>query len=151
MACERVAGAAFCRAPAPAPGGGLLARGEVTCFDHDSTLPDPYDGLLDAPVGEPLPVHDCMGVALRIDGRPLGRADARRAADRHLTPPHARAGALRRACEAAIRMTRLERRTRPEPLGSPYAGRHPDEPALRAALDEGEILDGKALTACCTR
>ncbi|MBX9834940.1 MAG: nitric oxide reductase transcription regulator, partial [Burkholderiaceae bacterium] len=25
----------------------ILARnGAVTCFDHDSTLPDPYDGLL---------------------------------------------------------------------------------------------------------
>ena len=51
----------------------ILARnGAVTCFDHDSTLPDPYDGLLDALIGEPLPVHDCMGVALRIDGQPWG-------------------------------------------------------------------------------
>jgi anaerobic nitric oxide reductase transcription regulator len=50
----------------------ILARGEVTCFDRDSQLPDPYDGLLDTLVGEPLPVHDCMGVALRIDGRPWG-------------------------------------------------------------------------------
>ena len=50
----------------------ILARSEVTCFDHDSQLPDPYDGLLDALVGEPLPVHDCMGVGLRIDGQPWG-------------------------------------------------------------------------------
>ena len=50
----------------------ILARNEVTCFDHDSQLPDPYDGLLDALVGEPLPVHDCMGVGLRIDGQPWG-------------------------------------------------------------------------------
>ena len=51
----------------------ILARsGAVTCFDHDSTLPDPYDGLLDALVGEPLPVHDCMGVALRIDSQLWG-------------------------------------------------------------------------------
>ncbi|MBS0610663.1 MAG: nitric oxide reductase transcription regulator, partial [Proteobacteria bacterium] len=40
----------------------ILARHEVTCFEHDSQLPDPYDGLLDTLVGEPLPVHDCMGV-----------------------------------------------------------------------------------------
>ena len=51
----------------------ILARnGAVTCFDHDSTLPDPYDGLLDALVGEPLPVHDCMGVALHLDGQLWG-------------------------------------------------------------------------------
>ncbi|PWW46904.1 anaerobic nitric oxide reductase transcription regulator [Melaminivora alkalimesophila] len=50
----------------------ILARHEVTCFEHDSSLPDPYDGLLDTLVGEPLPVHDCMGVALHVDGRPWG-------------------------------------------------------------------------------
>ncbi|WP_313082735.1 nitric oxide reductase transcriptional regulator NorR [Pulveribacter sp.] len=50
----------------------ILARHEVTCFEHDSQLPDPYDGLLDTLVGEPLPVHDCMGVALHLEGRPWG-------------------------------------------------------------------------------
>ncbi|MDD2711506.1 MAG: nitric oxide reductase transcription regulator, partial [Simplicispira sp.] len=50
----------------------IWARNDVTCFDRDSTLPDPYDGLLDTLVGEPLPVHDCMGVALHIDGHPWG-------------------------------------------------------------------------------
>ena len=50
----------------------ILARHEVTCFEHDSTLPDPYDGLLDTLVGEPLPVHDCMGVGLHVEGRPWG-------------------------------------------------------------------------------
>ncbi|MHA7599951.1 nitric oxide reductase transcriptional regulator NorR [Alicycliphilus sp. T452] len=50
----------------------ILARRDVTCFEHDSQLPDPYDGLLDTLVGEPLPVHDCMGVALHVEGRPWG-------------------------------------------------------------------------------
>ncbi|WP_367067015.1 nitric oxide reductase transcriptional regulator NorR [Oryzisolibacter sp. LB2S] len=50
----------------------IMARHEVTCFEHDSQLPDPYDGLLDTLVGEPLPVHDCMGVGLQVDGRPWG-------------------------------------------------------------------------------
>ena len=50
----------------------ILARREVTGFEHDSQLPDPYDGLLDTLVGEPLPVHDCMGVALHVEGRPWG-------------------------------------------------------------------------------
>ena len=50
----------------------ILARTDVTWFHHDSTLPDPYDGLLDTLVGEPLPVHDCMGIRLSVDGQPWG-------------------------------------------------------------------------------
>ncbi len=50
----------------------ILARHGVTAFDHDSTLPDPYDGLIDGHAGEPLPVHDCMGTALAVDGSVWG-------------------------------------------------------------------------------
>lgn len=50
----------------------ILARRDVTTFDHDSALPDPYDGLLDSHVGAPLPVHDCMGVSLHVDGQSWG-------------------------------------------------------------------------------
>ncbi|SPS01025.1 nitric oxide reductase transcriptional regulator NorR [Cupriavidus taiwanensis] len=50
----------------------ILARRGVTCFHHDSMLPDPYDGLIDEHVGEPLPVHDCMGTRLEVDGQPWG-------------------------------------------------------------------------------
>ena len=47
-------------------------RGEVTRFHHDSGLPDPYDGLVIERPGEPLRVHDCMGIALAVEGRPWG-------------------------------------------------------------------------------
>ena len=61
----------------------ILARGEVTCFDHDSALPDPYDGLLDALVGEPAGARlHGRGAARRWPS--LGRADARRPADGHV-------------------------------------------------------------------
>ena len=50
----------------------ILARRDVTWFHHDSTLPDPYDGLIDEHAGEPLPVHDCMGTNLDVDGKPWG-------------------------------------------------------------------------------
>jgi anaerobic nitric oxide reductase transcription regulator len=40
-------------------------------FDADSSLPDPYDGLLDSD-SDSLHVHDCMGVSLHIDGKPWG-------------------------------------------------------------------------------
>jgi|SRR5690554_963605 len=46
----------------------ILASREAICFDHDTSLPDPYDGLLDDQPGMPLPVHDCMGVSLWLEG-----------------------------------------------------------------------------------
>ena len=50
----------------------ILARRDITCFHHDSALPDPYDGLLDELEGASLPVHDCMGISLWVDGQPWG-------------------------------------------------------------------------------
>ena len=49
----------------------LLATREPLRFDHDSRLPDPYDGLIEHLDG-PLPVHDCMGCALLMEDRPWG-------------------------------------------------------------------------------
>lgn len=48
----------------------LLGEGTVH-FAHDCGLPDPYDGLVEPSHGH-LEVHDCMGCALHIDGRPWG-------------------------------------------------------------------------------
>lgn len=50
----------------------ILRRSDVTRFPHDSPLPDPYDGLLAERPDEPLRVHDCMGIALEVEGRPWG-------------------------------------------------------------------------------
>jgi len=43
----------------------------VLRFAPDCGLPDPYDGLV---AGQPaiLPVHDCLGAPLRVDGRLWG-------------------------------------------------------------------------------
>lgn len=88
----------------------ILSRREVTCFDRDSHLPDPYDGLLDTLVGEPLPVHDCMGVSLYVEGRPWG-ALTLDALDTGTFDEDSQADLLRLAVivEAAVRVTRLER------------------------------------------
>jgi anaerobic nitric oxide reductase transcription regulator len=87
----------------------ILARREVTSFDHDSTLPDPYDGLVDSQVGEPLPVHDCMGLSLHVEGRTWGALtlDALQTGTFDATAREslARYGLL---VEAAVRITRLE-------------------------------------------
>ncbi|GAA0746372.1 nitric oxide reductase transcriptional regulator NorR [Ideonella azotifigens] len=40
-------------------------------FDADCELPDPYDGLVEHQTG-PLPVHDCAGCAVKLDGQLWG-------------------------------------------------------------------------------
>ncbi|WAK02274.1 nitric oxide reductase transcriptional regulator NorR [Methylobacter sp. YRD-M1] len=49
----------------------ILASNQAVRFAADSDLPDPYDGLIEAEDSRLL-VHDCMGVALFIDGEPWG-------------------------------------------------------------------------------
>ncbi len=87
----------------------ILARRGVTCFHHDSHLPDPYDGLIEGHAGQPLPVHDCMGIALDVEGErwgivtldalEVGRFGARAQDDLLL---------LAKAIEASVRITRME-------------------------------------------
>jgi len=91
----------------------ILSQREPTWFEPDSRLPDPYDGLLDAHVGEPLPVHDCMGVSLYVEGKLWGALtlDALHAG----TFDDAARCDLRRftlVIEAAVRVTRLEHENR---------------------------------------
>lgn len=50
----------------------LLAAGQALRFPVDTDLPDPYDGLVAHHTGAPLPVHDCMGCVLQVDGQPWG-------------------------------------------------------------------------------
>src|SRR5690606_38879399 len=87
----------------------ILARRGTTRFEPDSELPDPYDGLLDSQVGAPLPVHDCMGASLYIEGELWGALtlDALQAG----TFDERARDELRRyslLIEAAIRVSRLE-------------------------------------------
>ncbi|MDP3187438.1 nitric oxide reductase transcriptional regulator NorR [Limnobacter sp.] len=44
----------------------------VTHFPNKSTLPDPYDGLLEGVHAGDLNVHDCMGCALHVNGKLWG-------------------------------------------------------------------------------
>ncbi|RTL33183.1 MAG: nitric oxide reductase transcriptional regulator NorR [Burkholderiales bacterium] len=64
-------GRAFVVAQHPRLSAILLSR-ELVHFEHESTLPDPYDGLVDAMAGAPLPVHDCMGASIQVDGHRWG-------------------------------------------------------------------------------
>ena len=118
----------------------ILARRDVTCFDHDSTLPDPYDGLLDTLVGEPLPVHDCMGISLQIEGQPWGvlTLDALQTG----TFGEAARAALadsRVLVEAAVRISRLEREVQAL-RSAPHARVATGERGARAGDDTTEIV-----------
>lgn len=113
----------------------ILTRGEVTCFPQDSILPDPYDGLIDGREGEPLHVHDCMGLPIAVDGEVWGvlTLDALDAGvfDAAAQARLREAGPL---VEAAVRMTRLESEIRALRLRGGGAG---GDILLR---DDGEIV-----------
>ncbi len=49
----------------------ILSNSQITRFDSDSDLPDPYDGLVSGHE-EQLQVHDCMGAAIFINGNVWG-------------------------------------------------------------------------------
>ncbi|MEH6387372.1 nitric oxide reductase transcriptional regulator NorR [Pseudomonas profundi] len=120
----------------------LISRKEPTWFDPDSPLPDPYDGLLDSSPGEPLPVHDCMGVSLYGEGRLWGA----------LTMDALRAGTFDEAArrelqalipliEACVRVTRLEQENRTLRLSR--TGEHPGLPAIdEHVLGHSPIITG---------
>ncbi|MDP2715445.1 nitric oxide reductase transcriptional regulator NorR [Rheinheimera sp.] len=91
----------------------ILASRNPVRFEPGSELPDPYDGLLADQPGQALPVHDCMGIALYIEGRCWGA----------LTLDALDAGRFSAAAvldlqrysllvEAAVRMTELEQANR---------------------------------------
>lgn len=113
----------------------IMASREPVWFEPDSRLPDPYDGLLDNHVGEPLPVHDCMGVSLYLEGRLWGAltldalhagtfdSGARRDLQRYSL-----------MIEAAVRVTRLEQENRGLRLA------RSDVPGAALRAEEGEIL-----------
>lgn len=50
----------------------ILASRCTTLFPPDASLPDPYDGLVEQQPGQPLQVHDCMGISLHVEGEPWG-------------------------------------------------------------------------------
>jgi len=113
----------------------ILSRREPTWFEPGHALADPYDGLLDDRKGEPLPVHDCLGISLYVEGRVWGALtlDA-------LATGTFDSEALRRLqgyallLEAAIRVTRLERENRGlrQLAGSSFDAMH--------LVDEKEII-----------
>ena len=132
----------------------IMAQREPLQFAAHSELPDPYDGLLQDSPDEPLPVHDCMGMSLYLDGRLWGAVtlDALRPGsfDRGATQRLQRYALL---IEAALRVCRLEGEVRSLRLARREEGEGGDEtggmilgesPVLRQLLDElGVVADSE--------
>lgn len=87
----------------------LLQTREPLVFDPASPLPDPYDGLLLDMAHEPLPVHDCMGMALHVEGQLWGvlTLDAMQAGTFE-EEARQRLSQVSLVVEAAIRVGRME-------------------------------------------
>jgi len=54
----------------------ICAAPEPIVFAGDSTLPDPFDGMLRAAADPTHRVHACLGCALRVDGELVGALTA---------------------------------------------------------------------------
>lgn len=135
----------------------ILASRQPVRFPPGSELPDPYDGLLAETPGEALPVHDCMGVSLYVEGRCWGALtlDA-------LSPASFDALAILQLqqlsllVEAAIRITELEQANRALRQGElPAAGTSTvaaqqyeiigQSPALQRILQELDVVASSEL------
>ena len=113
----------------------IVAHREPTWFEPDSRLPDPYDGLLDSHLGEPLPVHDCMGTTLYVDGELWGVLTLD-ALEEGTFDDRARRDLQRYTLliEASVRVTRLEKENHSLKVS------RTDMREMAADMDEGEII-----------
>lgn len=91
----------------------ILSTRTPVRFLPGNPLPDPYDGLLDDRVGQPLPVHDCLGISLHLEGLVWGALtlDAFEGKSFKSTDME-RLSAFALVVEAAVRVSRLEEENR---------------------------------------
>lgn len=115
----------------------ILSDRQVVHFPPGSTLPDPYDGLLEDHVGEPLPVHDCMGISLYVEDRCWGVLTLDSTNHYELTQEIVlNLPSIARYCEATLRVSLLEAQIHALRMN---AEAH-DEPNGQVSLDEPEII-----------
>ncbi|QIL82188.1 nitric oxide reductase transcriptional regulator NorR [Diaphorobacter sp. HDW4A] len=86
----------------------LMAAGQAMRFAPDSPLPDPYDGLVNAPHAS-LHVHDCMGCVLQVGGVTWGLLTLDAIEEGRLSDPHSLAVLQAFSNLAAATVTTAER------------------------------------------
>jgi anaerobic nitric oxide reductase transcription regulator len=138
----------------------IMARGEPVRFPPGSPQPDPYDGLLDNRLGEPVPVHDCMGVRLFLQGKPWGALTLDALSEAAFGPQAvAELARIARVVELVLRVTGLEEDNRslrvglmhgdagePVSRGSSDGAIIGQSPGLLALLQELEVVAESELT-----
>ena len=118
----------------------IMADREVVGFEADSRLPDPYDGLVEGHHGQPLPVHDCMGLRLQQDGRPWGVLTLDGLRPGRFSPAdRERLQRLQPLVEAAVRMSRLERENQDLRQAGAWAARAREGDATQAAAGSEDL------------
>ena len=119
----------------------ILASRAPVRFEPGNMLPDPYDGLLDNRLGQPLPVHDCMGISIYVEGLNWG-ALTLDALESNVFDENARMGLQRVGLlvSAAIRMTQLEQENT-----SLRAGLSETDGEPGRTRNEGEIIGNSAV------
>ena len=118
----------------------ILSRPGLVHFPPGSPLPDPYDGLLEAGLGAPLPVHDCMGIRLNQEGECWGVLTLDSLAGSTFSPAVVeQLEQVALGCEAAIRMCRLEEENRARQLSHP-----PQEPEQASDSEEPQEIIGRS-------
>lgn len=140
----------------------ILSSPQPVCFPQDSVLPDPYDGLLEACAGEPLPVHDCLGIRLQVEDQTWGvlTLDALQPGTFNQTA-QTELARLAPLVAASVRVTRLERERRNLSLlhrqdsGVDAFPRDHDDiigrsPALLQLLQELDVVAGSDLPVLLT-
>ena len=125
----------------------ILAQRDAVHFAPDSPLADPYDGLLAAHPGEPLPVHDCAGIRLELEGEIWGVLTLDASA---LTPFSAallqQLPQLALWCQTALRLCRLEQENEAllQYRASVDPGQDPTNVAIAASGSNGFAASGQA-------
>lgn len=141
----------------------LLRAPQPQRFPPDSPLPDPYDGLVEGVAGH-LPVHDCMGCALQVEGAPWGllTLDALQAGSfsaEHLAALHAFGMLAAATVAATLRMKRLSLRAEDEHLQAERYRRAAGQPsrqllghsaAFRQLQHDIELVSASDLTVLIT-
>jgi anaerobic nitric oxide reductase transcription regulator len=141
----------------------LLSATQPRRFPPGCPLPDPYDGLIDGIQGH-LEVHDCMGCALQVEGRPWGLLTLDTLTPGSFTPDHLEAlqafGNLAAATvAAAMRINRLSLRAENEHLQAERYRRAAGQPrrqlmghstAFKKMLKEIDLVGASDLTVLVT-
>ena len=118
----------------------ILSRQGLVHFPPGSPLPDPYDGLLESNQGEPLPVHDCMGIRLYQEGQCWGVLTLDSLAGTTFAPAVIEQLELvALSGEAAIRICRLE-----EEIRALQLTRQPQVPELANGGEEPQEIIGRS-------